>query len=683
MDTPRGKAAPPGARHRPLLVGALLTIGALLSHKWALERLFVPDEHLASGVLIGLVVIGQALLVAFGVRVARRRDLPPLVTRLTLVAALVLIAIGGYGTLRALRVIDPHEQLRTEWQAMVQAEEQLLALGPQVGALTTSLLDLALPTPQLADRLFAEEVRVVDALTRGEARRLGGDSGAVARADWSLGDPVDVSRRELALLQPVIASVSFFSQAKFKLVRGDFRGPDLYVTDLHLSALGKRPDGAGYRAVSADIAATWTRVGEDAWRLSSWDTEHLATDDTPALLYEDVLDTALSAGDAARARRSEHEDHVVRYYTEGDAFEPPHIYFGVESVEQSPAIAVADVDTDGLDDLLVMPRFGPNLLLRATGQGRFEDVAATWGVADLAHAAGAALVDFDNDGDPDLLLARTAAPSRYLLNEGGRFVDRTDELVTGSLPWLATTVAVADYDQDGLLDAYIGTYSIKPPGPPHLDEATAAEVVRRQEATIDGPFTDRWGPPNVLLRGAGGGRLEVVEAPHLELFRDTLQATWTDFDRDGDADLYVANDFGPNHLFRNEGGGELVDVTAELTATGMGFSMGVTWGDYDEDGRPDLYISNMYSKAGRRITARITDIDPRLVEMARGNALFRNTADGFVRVSGAGADDQHVEKAGWSWGSQFVDVDRDGDLDLYALSGHYSAPAEVALAADR
>lgn len=676
-----GKAAPPGARHRPLLASALLVVGGLLMHKWAVERLAAPDEHLASRALIAAVVLGQVVVVAAGVWIGRRPRLPAGLARAAIVVGLVLTTLGAYGTLRALRIIDPHAKLRTQWHAMVLAEEQLLGLGPQVAALSVSLQDLALPTAHTADRLFADRVRVVDVAAPGPPHALG--ASGITRTEWLLAAPTDVARADLDLWRPLIDSLAFFSHAKFKLVRGDFHGPDRYVTDLWLEASGKRAGDVGRRAVHAELVATWARTDGDVWLIDSWETRSLATDDAPALLYEDVVEASLSADDAARARRSVHEDHVVRYYTEGDAFERPHAYFGVESVEQSPAVSVADVDGDGLDDLLVMPRFGDNQLLRGLGGGRFEDVAAAWGVADLAHAASAALVDFDNDGDPDLLLARTAAPSLYLVNDGGRFVDRSAALVTGALPWLATTVAAGDYDGDGLLDAYIGTYSIVAPGPPHLDELTAAEVRRRQDATEDGPFIDRWGPPNVLLHNAGGGRLEVVEAPALDLYRDTLQATWTDFDADGDADLYVANDFAPNHLFRNEGGGRLVDVTAELRATGIGFSMGVAWGDYDGDAREDLYISNMYSKAGRRITARISDIDPRLVEMARGNALFRNTPDGFERVSGSGPDDQHVEKAGWSWGSQFIDVDRDGDLDLYALSGNYSAPREVALAADR
>ncbi len=180
-----------------------------------------------------------------------------------------------------------------------------------------------------------------------------------------------------------------------------------------------------------------------------------------------------------------------------------------------------------------------------------------------------------------------------------------------------------------------------------------------------------------------GGRFEVPEeASALRVFRNTFQSTWSDFDRDGDPDVYLASDYGPNQLFRNEGDGSFRDVTGATGTADVGFGMGASWGDYDHDGRQDLYVTNMYSTAGNRILHKFSHVDEEILGTARGNTLFRNRSGSFEKVSGLKAPSLTVEKAGWSWGGQFADVDNDGFLDIYALSGYYTAPRKVAIARD-
>jgi len=199
--------------------------------------------------------------------------------------------------------------------------------------------------------------------------------------------------------------------------------------------------------------------------------------------------------------------------------------------------------------------------------------------------------------------------------------------------------------------------------------------MRRDDAHI---YLALPGPPNVLLRNLGGGRFEPVEEAHpLRSFLNTYQATWSDYDADGDPDVYLAHDFSPNQLFRNEGDGRFSDVTGATGTADIGFGMGVSWGDYDRDRRFDLYVTNMYSKAGKRITDFFDALDPAYAKMARGNTLFRNEGERFDPVSGVGDASLQVEVAGWSWGAQFGDLDNDGFEDLYALSGYYTAPPEV------
>ena len=127
--------------------------------------------------------------------------------------------------------------------------------------------------------------------------------------------------------------------------------------------------------------------------------------------------------------------------------------------------------------------------------------------------------------------------------------------------------------------------------------------------------------------------------------RFSLAAAWEDYDNDGDADLYVANDFGRNNLYRNEGG-KFTDVAAEAGVEDGAFGMAVSWGDYNHDGLMDIYVANMFSAAGNRVTYQrrfkpqaTGEAKSRLQHTARGNTLFENRGDGTFRdVSGdAGA----------------------------------------------
>ena len=196
-------------------------------------------------------------------------------------------------------------------------------------------------------------------------------------------------------------------------------------------------------------------------------------------------------------------------------------------------------------------------------------------------------------------------------------------------------------------------------------------------------FIDRAGPPNLLLQNIGDGKFKVAqENSQLELWRMSFQASWNGFDGDGDQDVYVSNDYAPDNFFRNDGDQGFTDITRESGLTGMGFGMGVSWGDYDNDGQIDIYVSNMFSKAGQRIIDQVDGIDPRLREMAQGNFLYRQNNDQFSLVSSVDGPGLKVAKSGWSWGGQFLDFNNDGFRDIYATSGYYTAPSDIAVDID-
>jgi hypothetical protein len=196
-------------------------------------------------------------------------------------------------------------------------------------------------------------------------------------------------------------------------------------------------------------------------------------------------------------------------------------------------------------------------------------------------------------------------------------------------------------------------------------------------------FISQIGPPNILLVNVGGGRFKLApENPQVAGWRNSFQAGWADYDQDGDADLYVANDFAPDHLFRNEGPHGFQDVAVDAGIDRLGFAMGVSWGDADNDGQFDVYVSNMYSKAGQRITRQIDRLDPRIAQLADGNYLYRFNGQRFHLASGYHPPQFMVAKAGWSWGGQFFDANNDGFLDLYVPNGYYTVPAEFETTVD-
>ena len=144
-------------------------------------------------------------------------------------------------------------------------------------------------------------------------------------------------------------------------------------------------------------------------------------------------------------------------------------------------------------------------------------------------------------------------------------------------------------------------------------------------------------------------------------------ASWEDFDRDGDLDLYVANDYGRNNLYRCEKAGDgsvkFTDIAAQVGVEDMTTSMGANWADPNRDGRPDMYVSNMYSSAGQRVTLQkgfkrnIPGVDDAHVKVwqsaAMGNSLFQGTADGSFAHTSAEAG---IQRGLWSWGTVFADV---------------------------
>lgn len=334
----------------------------------------------------------------------------------------------------------------------------------------------------------------------------------------------------------------------------------------------------------------------------------------------------------------------------------------------SSGSAVADFDCDGYEDfaLLSTERI---TLYRNAADGSFVDASDEAGLPASLPISGSGLIFFDaeNDGDPDLWVSGLLE-ERFFRNEDcGRFVDETKS--AGVLPatWSSMPI-VADYDRDGFLDVYVvrmGDHETSAPDPSWDARNGVRDTLYRNRG--DGTFEDASEGANVLESGWG------------------LAGAWGDYDDDGDPDLYVGNEFGTNALYQNDGDGTFTEVAEEAGVLDRGAAMGTTWGDYDGDGRLDLFVSNMY--ANSRWAMFHPDyptplpwylgwvprgaVDEITHELTRGSTLLRNQGDGtFADVS----DEAGIRDGQWGWAAEFVDYDNDGRLDIYAVNGFVSGP---------
>ena len=318
----------------------------------------------------------------------------------------------------------------------------------------------------------------------------------------------------------------------------------------------------------------------------------------------------------------------------------------------------SDYDGDGLVDLLVEDTATGPVLYRGSGQGRFVDVTESAGLAAPTSRPLWTLscwADFDNDGDPDLI----AGDNVYSNNGDGTFRNVTD---TCNLPLApAEGYAVADYDNDGLVDLYVCHSA------PYLAGQKSPDKVE----WIDGGL----GADNVLFRNLGNWQFEDVtqETGTSGGGSACFAAVWIDANGDRLPDLFAINEFGRNSLMINQPNGPFIESTVDPIFGG--FSMGVATGDYNNDGTPDLYVANMYSKAGNRILANVNASDyPREMflkvrDATTGSKLYEGQPDGSFRPIPTDFDASQV---GWAYGPCFVDLNADGLLDLYATAGFQS-----------
>ncbi len=333
----------------------------------------------------------------------------------------------------------------------------------------------------------------------------------------------------------------------------------------------------------------------------------------------------------------------------------------------------ADFDNDGFSDIYAVNGTGythfygkkwwwyktpHNTLYHNNGDGTFTDVTEKAGVGDSGWGMGCAFADYDNDGDPDLYVTNYGSNILYRNNGDGTFLNVTEKAGVGDEGW-GTSIAWGDYDNDGDPDIYVANYLVfhKTMNPA---EPNSAFKMNRPLLMRSKLFD---GQRNVLYQNNGDGsftdvtdRAGVGNAPGR-----SLGVVFFDYNNDGYPDIYITNDSSRNVLYKNSGGGFFTDVGGESGIDSPLSGMGVAVGDYDNDG--DMDIFSTYSQ-------KETNILYENMFFHNGNKLYYSYKNGFADVTVDSGLGEEVSVGYFGWGTEFADFDNDGFLDLFVSNGH-------------
>ncbi|HEX6804127.1 MAG TPA: CRTAC1 family protein [Terriglobales bacterium] len=334
--------------------------------------------------------------------------------------------------------------------------------------------------------------------------------------------------------------------------------------------------------------------------------------------------------------------------------------------EFGPGVCVADFDGDGWPDIYFVNGRDlynrgisvRNALYRNNRDGTFTDVTDHAGVPGTGYGLGCVWGDYDNDGFPDLFVTQYGRNVLYHNNGDGTFTDVTDKAGVGGLESGAfhSGATFFDYDRDGYLDLYVGSYvALDPEGPRYCNIGTVKSSC---------PPSAYKGSANALYHNNGDGTFTNVTRA-MNMYQPNgknLSVGAADYDGDGWPDLFVANDGVEAYLYHNQQGKRFEEIGVP---SGMAYSAGgrlmaamcISLGDYDNDGWQDLYISDFQGSSDH---------------------VWHNDGKGnFDEVSealGVTAPTQHV----LSFGGGFFDYDNDGWLDLFIANGHVYPEIEQA-----
>jgi len=379
------------------------------------------------------------------------------------------------------------------------------------------------------------------------------------------------------------------------------------------------------------------------------------------LLVFFALTTAYGLAQKPSQPQPQFEDVTARTGLTAPNLAQPGNRYVIEST--SGGVGFIDCDNDGRLDIITVNgssvdryRQGGDpmvTLYRQTGDLKFTDVTQSAGLTRKGYSMGVAVADFDNDGWQDLYVTGYGGNILYRNLGNCKFEDVTEK-AGGKVGGYSTGAAWGDYDRDGFVDLFVPRYL-------QVDINKLSEYDSKlcdfRGVTMECARRGHTGESDILLRNRGDGTFEDVSEkagvsdPGHYL---GMQGVWTDYDNDGWPDLYVTNDGGPNYLYHNKHDGTFEEIGlqagAALSLEGQERAgMGVDFGDFDRDGRLDIFVTNFSQQP---------------------DALFWNQGQkGFTDIaSSAGIARPSFMPVGW--GAAFFDMDNDGWLDLIVANGH-------------
>jgi enediyne biosynthesis protein E4 len=326
--------------------------------------------------------------------------------------------------------------------------------------------------------------------------------------------------------------------------------------------------------------------------------------------------------------------------------------------------AFLDYDNDGWQDILLVnstdwpenkKRKSFPALYHNNQDGTFTDVTGQAGLNVEMYGIGAAVADYDNDGNLDIYITCVGANRLFRNLGGGKFADMTARAGVGD-PGFSTSAAWLDYDNDGRLDLFVCNY-------------VEWSIEKDQHCSLDGKNKSYCTPQaykgqsSTLYHNRGNGTFENVtqRAGLLDPTNKALGVALLDYNNDGRMDFFVANDTEPNKLYKNNGNGTFTD---EALASGVAFSeagtpragMGVDAGDYDGSGRQGLVIGNFTNES---------------------MALYQNDGTGLFTDEAPNSGIGKMSAQSLTFATFFFDYDLDGLLDIFAANGHVSDDISV------
>jgi len=333
--------------------------------------------------------------------------------------------------------------------------------------------------------------------------------------------------------------------------------------------------------------------------------------------------------------------------------------FTVKSTEKAPRILplhVYDLDNDGLSEIIVA---GQNLLFWNKGAGKFEADKFLKDERSLFDAG--VIADFTGDSFVDFIgVDTTGYPILFKGNAKGRFIEKGIRIADTHLK-LPKTFTAGDIDADGDLDLYVANYKYA-----------------YRKGQMPTPYYDaNDGYPAYLLQNDGNGKFtDITKTAGVDKKRNrrAYSSSLVDMDDDRDLDLVVVSDYSGLDMYLNDGTGKFSDVTDAMGLDRHFFGMGHTFGDYDLDGKLDMYVIGMSSTTARRLDK----LGLNRPDMPKHNAMRKVMGYGnriFTRDKGefkTAAINSAVARTGWSWGASSFDFDNDGDKDIFVANGHYS-----------